>query len=103
MKDFIEDLKWRGIADNIVPGIEDFFKNKKNLLYTGIDPTAPSLHIGNLSVLFLLKRFQLKKYKSIISFIKCLAISEIMAVQQGNMARNVRYSFNHYASIILNE
>jgi len=66
MKDFIEDLKWRGIADNIVPGIEDFFKNKKNLLYTGIDPTAPSLHIGNLSVLFLLKRFQLKKYKSII-------------------------------------
>ena len=84
------------------------FTDKKKLgekLYTINNDSDKTLRVTvNHDHLIFQNQDNLKhSYKLIISFIKCLAISEIRAGQQGNEARNVRYSFNHYASIILNE
>ena len=55
---FIEEVKWRGMLHNIMPGTEDVLKEKNVAAYVGIDPTADSLHIGHLVSIMLLKHFQ---------------------------------------------
>ncbi len=54
----IEELAWRGLIQDIIPGTEEFLKNNKAIGYVGFDPTAPSLGIGNLVPLMLLVHFQ---------------------------------------------
>jgi tyrosyl-tRNA synthetase len=48
MQDFIAELKWRGMIHDIMPGTEEQFQKEMTAAYIGFDPTADSLHIGNL-------------------------------------------------------
>ncbi len=55
---FIEELTWRGMIHDKTPGVEELCKNDGVTGYAGFDPTAPSLHIGNLIPIMLLVHFQ---------------------------------------------
>jgi tyrosyl-tRNA synthetase len=60
MNELLEDLKWRGlIAQTTDEKALSEALRKPITLYIGFDPTAPSIHVGNLVVLFVLRRFQL--------------------------------------------
>ena len=60
MTDLLDDLKWRGLIAQTTDekALREALK-KPITLYVGFDPTAPSIHVGNLVVLFVLRRFQL--------------------------------------------
>lgn len=62
---FIEELRWRGMLHDMIPGLEEQLKKEMTVAYIGFDPTAPSLHIGNLAAIMLLKHFQLAGHKPI--------------------------------------
>jgi tyrosyl-tRNA synthetase len=62
---FIEELRWRGMLHDIMPGTEEYLNKNTTAAYIGFDPTAPSLHIGNLAAIMLLKQFQLAGHKPI--------------------------------------
>lgn len=65
MKDFIGELKWRGMIHDMIPGTEEQLRKEMTTAYIGFDPTASSLHIGNLATIMLLKHFQLAGHKPI--------------------------------------
>ena len=48
MKNFIEELEWRGMIHTVMPGADEELKKGMASAYLGIDPTADSLHIGHL-------------------------------------------------------
>jgi len=52
---FIEELRWRGMLNDMTPGIEEVLESKKIVGYIGFDPTAPSLTIGNYVQIQILK------------------------------------------------
>jgi len=56
---FVEELKWRGMLHDAMPGTEEQLQKEMTLAYVGIDPTADSLHIGHLVGVMMLKHFQL--------------------------------------------
>jgi tyrosyl-tRNA synthetase len=56
---FVEELRWRGMIHDIMPGTEELLKKEFTSAYVGIDPTADSLHIGHLVGVMMLKHFQL--------------------------------------------
>ncbi|MDE6147201.1 MAG: tyrosine--tRNA ligase [Bacteroidales bacterium] len=58
MKNFVEELKWRGMIQDIMPGTEDKLMEGPTAAYVGIDPTADSLHIGHMVSIMILKHFQ---------------------------------------------
>ena len=62
---FVEEVKWRGMLHQIMPGTEDVLKEKNVAAYVGIDPTADSLHIGHLVGVMLLKHFQIAGHRPI--------------------------------------
>lgn len=66
MKNFVEELKWRGMVHDMMPGVEDYLKEGMGTAYVGIDPTADSLHIGHLVSVMMLKHFQLCGHKPIV-------------------------------------
>ncbi|MDR2148206.1 MAG: tyrosine--tRNA ligase [Tannerella sp.] len=55
---FVEELKWRGMIHDLMPGTEEQLQKEMTSAYIGFDPTADSLHIGNLVGIMLLKHFQ---------------------------------------------
>jgi len=55
---FVEELKWRGMIHDIMPGTEELLKEEKTSGYIGFDPTADSLHIGHMVQVMLLVHFQ---------------------------------------------
>jgi tyrosyl-tRNA synthetase len=55
---FVEELKWRGMIHNIMPGTEELLEKEITKGYIGFDPTADSLHIGHLVQVMLLVHFQ---------------------------------------------
>ena len=55
---FVEELGWRGMIHDIMPGTEEFLLKEKSSAYVGFDPTADSLHIGHLVGVMMLKHFQ---------------------------------------------
>ena len=57
-KNFVEELKWRGMIQDIMPGTEEKLMEGPQAAYVGIDPTADSLHIGHLVSIMILKHFQ---------------------------------------------
>ena len=59
----VEELKWRGMIHDIMPGTEEQLKKEVTTAYVGIDPTADSLHIGHLVSIMLLKHLQLAGHK----------------------------------------
>ena len=58
MKNFVEELKWRGMLHDVIPGTEEYLTKNKTTGYIGFDPTSDSLHIGSLVPIFILKHFQ---------------------------------------------
>ena len=63
---FIEELTWRGMIHDIMPGTEEQLQKEMTSAYVGIDPTADSLHIGHLVSVMMLKHFQLAGHKPIV-------------------------------------
>jgi tyrosyl-tRNA synthetase len=63
---FIEELGWRGMIHDMMPGLEDQLKKELTSAYVGIDPTADSLHIGHLVGVMMLKHFQVAGHKPIV-------------------------------------
>ncbi len=57
-KNFVEELRWRGMLHDIMPGTEEMLEKEMVSAYVGIDPTADSLHIGHLVSVMMLKHFQ---------------------------------------------
>ncbi len=63
---FVEELKWRGMIHDIMPGTEEQLEKEKSSAYVGIDPTADSLHIGHLVGVMMLKHFQVAGHRPIV-------------------------------------
>ena len=62
---FVEDLKWRGMLHDVMPGTEEQLAKEMTAAYIGFDPTADTLHVGSFAQIMLLKRFQLAGHKPI--------------------------------------
>ncbi len=63
--DFIDELTWRGMIHQMMPGTQEQLKKEMTTAYLGIDPTADSLHIGHLVGVMMLKHFQRSGHKPI--------------------------------------
>ncbi len=63
---FVEELSWRGMIHDMMPGLEEQLKKELTTAYVGIDPTADSLHIGQLVGVMMLKHFQVAGHKPIV-------------------------------------
>jgi tyrosyl-tRNA synthetase len=63
MKNFVEELRWRGMLHDIMPGTEDQLNKESTAGYIGFDPTADSLHIGHLTQIMTLLHFQQAGHK----------------------------------------
>ena len=57
-KNFVQELTWRGMIHDVMPGTEEHLQNEMRSAYVGIDPTADSLHIGHLVGVMMLRHFQ---------------------------------------------
>ena len=66
MKNFVEELKWRGMLAQIMPGAEELLQKEMVTAYLGTDPTADSLHIGHLCGIMMLRHLQQCGHKPII-------------------------------------
>ena len=60
---FVEELKWRGMLHQMMPGTEELFEKGMVTAYVGIDPTADSLHIGHLCGVMMLRHLQQAGHK----------------------------------------
>ncbi len=58
MKNFVEELRWRGMLAQIMPGAEEHLNSRLTSAYLGTDPTADSLHIGHLCGIMMLRHLQ---------------------------------------------
>ncbi len=65
-KNFGEELRWRGMIHDMMPGTEEQLAKEMTTAYVGIDPTADSLHIGHLVGVMIMKHFQASGHKPII-------------------------------------
>ena len=63
MSNLVEELKWRGMIHDMMPGTEEQLNKEVTTAYVGIDPTADSLHIGHLVSIMLLKHLQMAGHK----------------------------------------
>ena len=62
-KNLVQELKWRGMIHDIMPGTEEQLSKEVTTAYVGIDPTADSLHIGHLVSIMLLKHLQMAGHR----------------------------------------
>jgi len=62
---FVEELRWRAMIHDMMPGTEDLLNKEMTTAYVGIDPTADSLHIGHLVGVMMLKHFQRSGHRPI--------------------------------------
>ncbi len=60
---FVEELRWRGMIHDVMPGTAEQLEKEMTTAYVGIDPTADSLHIGHLVSIMMLKHLQLAGHK----------------------------------------
>lgn len=58
MSNFVEELRWRGMLHDVMPGTDEQLAKEMTAAYVGIDPTADSLHIGHLVSIMMLRHFQ---------------------------------------------
>ena len=66
MKNFVDELRWRGMLHDITPGAEEFLLNQPTSGYIGFDPSADSLHIGSLVQIMVLMHFQRSGHQPIV-------------------------------------
>jgi tyrosyl-tRNA synthetase len=64
--DFVEELRWRGLLHDAMPGTQEMLNTEQVSGYVGFDPTADSLHIGNLVPIMQLVHFQRAGHKPIV-------------------------------------
>lgn len=64
-KNFVEEITWRGMLHDIMPGTDEHLQEGLRAAYVGIDPTASSLHIGHLVGVMMLRHFQLCGHKPV--------------------------------------
>ena len=64
-KNLIEELQWRGMIHDIMPGTEDQLQKEMTTAYIGFDPTSDSLHIGSLVPIILLVHIEKAGHKPI--------------------------------------
>ncbi len=64
--DFIEELRWRGMVHDMMPGTGEQLNKEMTTAYVGIDPTADSLHIGHLVSVMLLKHLQRAGHRPVV-------------------------------------
>src|SRR5690606_15678096 len=62
-KNFVEELQWRGMLHDLMPGTEEHLMEGMRSAYVGIDPTADSLHIGHLVGVMMLRHFQMAGHR----------------------------------------
>lgn len=62
---FVKELEWRGMINNMMPGTEEQLEKELTSAYLGIDPTADSLHIGHLVGVMMLRHFQRSGHRPI--------------------------------------
>lgn len=62
---FVEELRWRGMLQDIMPGTEDLLNKEKVSGYIGFDPTGDSLHVGHLTQIMTLIHFQNAGHKPV--------------------------------------
>jgi tyrosyl-tRNA synthetase len=62
---FVDELQWRGMIHDMMPGTKEQLDKEMTSAYVGIDPTADSLHIGHLVGVMMLKHFQIAGHKPI--------------------------------------
>jgi tyrosyl-tRNA synthetase len=60
---FVDELRWRGMIHDVMPGTAEQLEKEMTTAYVGIDPTADSLHIGHLVSIMMLKHLQLAGHK----------------------------------------
>ena len=63
---FVEELKWRGMIHDIMPGTQEQFEKEMTSAYIGFDPTSESLHIGSLVPVMILVHLQRAGHKPYI-------------------------------------
>ena len=63
---FVEQLRWRGMLHTEMPGTEEHLNEAMRSAYVGFDPTADSLHIGNLVPIMLLAHYQRCGHKPVV-------------------------------------
>lgn len=63
---FVEELQWRGMIHDIMPGTEEHLNKEMTTAYVGIDPTADSLHIGHLVGVMMLKHLQQAGHRPVV-------------------------------------
>jgi len=63
MKDFIEEMRWRGMIHDMTPGVQELMASEMTTAYIGFDPTADSLHIGSLVQIMTLVHLQRAGHK----------------------------------------
>jgi len=66
MKNFVEELRWRGMLAQIMPGTEEYLNEHLTTAYLGTDPTADSLHIGHLCGIMMLRHLQRCGHRPVI-------------------------------------
>jgi len=62
---FVEELRWRGMLQDIMPGTEELLSKEKVAGYIGFDPTGDSLHVGHLTQIMTLIHFQNAGHKPV--------------------------------------
>jgi len=62
-KNFVEELRWRGMIHDLTPGTEEQLSQEMTTAYVGIDPTADSLHIGHMVGIMMLKHLQMAGHR----------------------------------------
>lgn len=65
LTDFVEELQWRGMVHDVMPDTQEHLLQQMRAAYVGFDPTADSLHIGNLVPIMLLSFFQRAGHKPV--------------------------------------
>ena len=60
---FVDELRWRGMVHQLMPGTEELLAREQVTAYVGFDPTADSLHIGHLCSIMILRHFQRAGHK----------------------------------------
>ncbi|PKP26112.1 MAG: tyrosine--tRNA ligase [Bacteroidetes bacterium HGW-Bacteroidetes-22] len=66
MKNFVEELRWRGMVHDVMPGTEEMLLKEMVTAYVGIDPTADSLHIGHLVSIMMLRHLQHSGHRPVV-------------------------------------
>ena len=66
ISDFVEELQWRGMLHDVMPDTQKHLLETMRSAYVGFDPTADSLHIGNLVPIMLLSFFQKAGHKPLL-------------------------------------